>query len=195
MNAWKWLALLGALAAQPSFPPSSPPSSPAHLLVVRGIIALHNFEYEDANEAFQQARTLDPAEALAYWGEAMTYNQTLWRNENVPAGRGAVARVGVTSQVRAGEAPDPSTPAPRARTRRSPPRRLTRGTCRRTSSCSSVSGATRLHPIAPRTRRPTIGSSGNSSVPRCAITTRSSGCSTSCCSSGATARRHPSSTI
>src|SRR5437879_10586107 len=94
MNAWKWLALLGALAAQPSFPPSSPPSSPAHLLVVRGIIALHNFEYEDANKAFQQARTLDPAEALAYWGEAMTYNQTLWRNENVPAGREALARLG-----------------------------------------------------------------------------------------------------
>jgi len=115
MNAWKWLALLGALAAQrsfpPSFSPSSPPSSPAHRLVVRGIIALHNFEYEDANEAFQQARTLDPAEALAYWGEAMTYNQTLWRNENVAAGREALARLGTTPDARAAKAPDPRTRA------------------------------------------------------------------------------------
>src|SRR5438874_7257977 len=115
MNAWKWLALLGALAAQrsfpPSFSPSSPPSSPAHRLVVRGIIALHNFEYEDANEAFQQARTLDPAEALAYWGEAMTYNQTLWRNENVPAGREALARLGTTPDARAAKVPDPRTGA------------------------------------------------------------------------------------
>jgi len=119
MNAWKWLALLGALAAQPSFQPPSPPSIPlssqpssqAHALVVRGIVALHNFEYEDANEAFQQARTLDPADALAYWGEAMTYNQTLWRNENVPAGREALARLGATPEARAAKAPDPKTRA------------------------------------------------------------------------------------
>src|SRR5215467_11548008 len=46
-----------------------------------GLAALHNFEYEQANDAFRDARRLDPAFVLAYWGEAMTYYQTLWRNE------------------------------------------------------------------------------------------------------------------
>src|ERR1700716_2647464 len=62
----------------------------------RGVAALHQFEYEDANEAFQQARRTDPRFAMAYWGEAMTYNQTLWRNEDVQAGRQALARLGAT---------------------------------------------------------------------------------------------------
>src|ERR671937_1838571 len=103
MNGWKFLALVALLAAQP---PASP-SSQAEALVAKGIVALHNFEYEEANEAFQQARTLDPTEALAYWGEAMTYNQTLWRNENVAAAREALGRLGPTPEARATRTPDP----------------------------------------------------------------------------------------
>jgi tetratricopeptide (TPR) repeat protein len=79
--------------------------------VARGIVALHNFEYEEANEAFQQARTLDPTEALAYWGEAMTYNQTLWRNENVAAAREALGRLGPTPEARAAKVADRRTRA------------------------------------------------------------------------------------
>ncbi len=63
--------------------------------------ALHNFEYEEANEAFRQARTIDPGFALAYWGEAMTYYQVLWRNENVDAARRALADLAPTSSARA----------------------------------------------------------------------------------------------
>ncbi len=37
---------------------------------------------------------------MAYWGEAMTYNQTLWRNEDVAAGRQALARLGATPAAR-----------------------------------------------------------------------------------------------
>ena len=66
--------------------------------------ALHNFEYEEANEAFRQARTIDPGFALAYWGEAMTYYQVLWRNENVDAARRARADLGPTSSARAAKA-------------------------------------------------------------------------------------------
>ena len=68
-------------------------AEPAYL---RGVTALHQFEYEDANEAFLQARRLDPSFVMAYWGEAMTYNQTLWRNEDVQAGRQALAGLGAT---------------------------------------------------------------------------------------------------
>lgn len=70
-------------------------------LFARGLIALHHFEYEDANAAFVQARTVDPAFVLAYWGEALTYYQPLWRNENVEAGRQALARLGPTPAARA----------------------------------------------------------------------------------------------
>src|SRR3954469_19492931 len=68
--------------------------------LARGIVALHSFEYEDANDAFAEARRLDPGLAMASWGEAMTYHQTLWRNENVPAAREALARLGPTSAAR-----------------------------------------------------------------------------------------------
>jgi tetratricopeptide (TPR) repeat protein len=73
----------------------------------RGLVALHQFEYEEANEAFRQARQIDPGFAMAYWGEAMTYNQTLWRNENVAAARQVLARLGSTPAVRAGKGTTP----------------------------------------------------------------------------------------
>lgn len=71
---------------------------------LRGMTALHNFEYEEANEAFRQARTIEPGFALAYWGEAMTYYQVLWRNENVYAARRALAGLAPTSPARAAKA-------------------------------------------------------------------------------------------
>ena len=37
---------------------------------------------------------------MAYWGEAMTYHQTLWGNENVDAGRQALARLAPTPAAR-----------------------------------------------------------------------------------------------
>ncbi len=57
-----------------------------------GVAALHSFEYEEANDAFKQAQSIDPGFAMAYWGEAMTYSQTLWRHEDVAAGRQTLAR-------------------------------------------------------------------------------------------------------
>ena len=88
------LALLDPVDQPPSRRPN--PCSP------RGITALHLFEYEQANELFRQARQLNPELALAYWGEAMTYHQTLWGHEDVEAGRQALARLGPTAA--AGEA-------------------------------------------------------------------------------------------
>src|SRR5262249_46258236 len=70
----------------------------------RGITALHNFEYEDANEAFGLARRADPGFVLAYWGEAMTYHQTLWRRENVETARQILSGLGATPEARATKA-------------------------------------------------------------------------------------------
>jgi tetratricopeptide (TPR) repeat protein len=81
----------GSAAAQPSF--------------IRGVLLLHSFEYDEAIEAFRQAQKTDPDFALAYWGEAMCYNQPLWYNENLDKARGVLARLAPTRGARRGKAP------------------------------------------------------------------------------------------
>ena len=51
----------------------------------KGLLLLHSFEYEDAREAFQKARDIDPQMAMAYWGEAMSYNHSLWSEQDYEA--------------------------------------------------------------------------------------------------------------
>ena len=75
--------------------------------IARGIEALHYFEYEEANEAFRDAHRLDAGLVMACWGEAMTYHQTLWRNEDVQAARSALAQCGLTPEARAAKAATP----------------------------------------------------------------------------------------
>lgn len=93
-----WQLTLGA-------PGAALPAQDANAAFARGLTALHNFEYEEANAAFVQARQADPRLAMASWGEAMTYYQALWRNENVDAGRAALARIAATPEARAAAAP------------------------------------------------------------------------------------------
>lgn len=47
----------------------------------RGMLLLHSFEYQDAATAFRKAREKDPGFVMAYWGEAMTKNHTLWSEQ------------------------------------------------------------------------------------------------------------------
>jgi tetratricopeptide (TPR) repeat protein len=74
--------------------------SPALEHFTRGVSALHTFEYEDAIDAFREAQRADPAFPMAWWGEAMTYNQTLWRKEDIAAGRRALARLSGSARAR-----------------------------------------------------------------------------------------------
>jgi tetratricopeptide (TPR) repeat protein len=76
----------GSAAAQPSF--------------IRGVLLLHSFEYDDAIEAFRAAERIDPRFAMAYWGEAMCYNQPLWFNENLEKGRDALSRASAARAAR-----------------------------------------------------------------------------------------------
>jgi tetratricopeptide (TPR) repeat protein len=80
-------------------------SAAAQSAFVRGVLLLHSFEYDEAIEAFRQAQTTDPNFALAYWGEAMCYNQPLWYNENVDKARGVLARLAATRDARRAKAP------------------------------------------------------------------------------------------
>jgi tetratricopeptide (TPR) repeat protein len=70
----------------------------------RALTSLHDFEYEEANKGFRETQRLEPSFAMAYWGEALTYYQTLWRQENVQAAREALARLGSSPDARAAKA-------------------------------------------------------------------------------------------
>ena len=104
------LAFPARLAAQVSGPGAGTLSSSApdagRALVVRGVAALHSFEYEEANEAFRRAQAIDPGVAMAYWGEAMTWHQTLWGREDVREARQALARLAPTAAARRAKARD-----------------------------------------------------------------------------------------
>lgn len=52
-----------------------------------GVLALHSFWYPEARDHFQKARELDPAFAMAYWGEAMTHDHPLWRQHEQSEGK------------------------------------------------------------------------------------------------------------
>jgi tetratricopeptide (TPR) repeat protein len=84
------------------FPTSGTPAAQVHF--VRGIAWLHNFGYDQALEEFREAERLDPGFALAFWGEAMTHFRPIWYAHDVEAGRAALARLGPTSEIRAGKA-------------------------------------------------------------------------------------------
>ena len=61
-------------------------SPEAKVAFEKGLLLLHSFEYQDAREAFQQARELDPEMPMAYWGEAMTHNHPLWSEQDYEDG-------------------------------------------------------------------------------------------------------------
>ena len=70
----------------------------------RGLALLHNFEYSSAAEAFRAAQAADPGFALAYWGEAMTYNHPLWAEQDSAAARAVLARLAPTPEARRSKA-------------------------------------------------------------------------------------------
>jgi tetratricopeptide (TPR) repeat protein len=85
--------------------PTSGKSDTAQTAFVRGLLLLHLFEYPDAAAAFRQAEKLDPGFAMAYWGEAMTYNHGIWNELDTVAGRAALNKLGPTPAARAAKAP------------------------------------------------------------------------------------------
>ncbi len=81
----------GAAAAQPDF--------------MRGLLLLHSFEFDAARKAFRAAQSKDPGFAMAYWGEALSYNMPIWDEQDLAAARAALQRFGATSADRLAKAP------------------------------------------------------------------------------------------
>jgi tetratricopeptide (TPR) repeat protein len=78
---------------------------PAQKDFLNGLALLHNFQYPQAAAAFRRAQAADPNFAMAYWGEAMTYNHPVWAQQDADAARAVLARLGPTPEARAGKAP------------------------------------------------------------------------------------------
>ncbi|HSN00049.1 MAG TPA: hypothetical protein VLS52_03450, partial [Rudaea sp.] len=85
--------------------PTSAQSDSAQTAFMRGLLLLHLFEYPAAAKAFEDAEKLQPDFAMAYWGEAMTYNHGIWNQLDAGAGRAALARLGATPAARSAKAP------------------------------------------------------------------------------------------
>ena len=86
-----------------NFPTSAKPAAQAPFLT--GVKALYNFEFDIAAEAFQAAEKADPSFALAYWGEAMSYNHPLWAQQDLAAARKVLERLAPTAAARTAKAP------------------------------------------------------------------------------------------
>ncbi len=102
------MCLATALSAQAprlgqlEFPNSG--ASEAQEAFLDGVLFMHNFEYEDAAGAFREAQSLDPDFALAYWGEALSYNHAIWMEQDREAAQATLRRLGETMEARSAKA-------------------------------------------------------------------------------------------
>ncbi len=116
MNRRAWLVFLVALAfgslnlragqndlGRIDFPTSG--SAVAQPAFLKGVLLMHSFEYDDAKEAFQEAQKADPGFAMAYWGEAMTYNHAVWQQTAPDLAKAALVRLAPTAAARLAKAP------------------------------------------------------------------------------------------
>jgi hypothetical protein len=104
-----YLGLSCSLLAQPqalgriSFPVSAAGEAREHF--TRGVLLLHSFEYAEARAEFIAARRLAGNFAMAYWGEAMTYNEPVWFGQDPVSARAALQRLAPTRAERRAKAP------------------------------------------------------------------------------------------
>ena len=104
------LAFSFAASGQPAgdlghsdFRTSGSPGAQKHFL--RGALLLHSFEFGDAAEEFREAQKLEPGFAMAYCGEAMTFNHPLWMEKDDGAARKVLDRLAATAPDRRAKAP------------------------------------------------------------------------------------------
>ena len=85
-----------------TFPTSGAAGAQAAFL--EGVKALHSFQFDEAGEAFRKAEAADPGFAMAYWGEAMSFNHPLWAQQDLDAAKAALAKLGPTHEARVAKA-------------------------------------------------------------------------------------------
>ena len=85
------------------FPTSGSPAAQPHF--IKGVLLMHSFEYDDAREAFVEAQKADPGFAMAYWGEAMTFNHAVWQRTSPDLAKAALGKLAPTADARRAKAP------------------------------------------------------------------------------------------
>jgi tetratricopeptide (TPR) repeat protein len=94
-----WSQDLGAI----DFPTSGSAAAQSHF--IKGVLLMHSFEYDDAREAFVEAQKADPGFAMAYWGEAMTFNHAVWQRTSPDLAKAALGKLAPTPDARRAKAP------------------------------------------------------------------------------------------
>lgn len=92
-------ASLGAVSFESSAPPAVQETFQA------AVAALHSFFYDEAADLFREVQEQAPGFAMAYWGEAMTFNHPLWAQQDRQAALEVLRRLGETPEARAAKAP------------------------------------------------------------------------------------------
>lgn len=85
-----------------SFPTSGARS--AQGAFVEGVKYLHSFQFDEAAESFERAEKADPSFAMAYWGEAMSYNHPLWAQQDSLAAKRTLEKLAPTLEARLAKA-------------------------------------------------------------------------------------------
>jgi len=94
-----WSQDLGTI----DFPTSGSSAAQPHF--IKGVLLMHSFEYDDAREAFVEAQKADPGFAMAYWGEAMTFNHPVWQRTSPDLAKAALGKLAPTAEARRAKAP------------------------------------------------------------------------------------------
>ena len=85
------------------FPTSASGEAQQHFL--RGVAILHSFGWTQAIEQFQAAQAIEPAFAMAYWGESLSYNHPLFSQMDPEEPRRVLQRLAPTKAERLAMAP------------------------------------------------------------------------------------------
>lgn len=68
-------------------------SAECQRLVRDGLLAMHSFEYERAQESYAAALAADAGCAMAAWGAAMSHDHPVWKQRDLAKGRAELAKV------------------------------------------------------------------------------------------------------
>jgi tetratricopeptide (TPR) repeat protein len=79
--------------------PTSTESEQAQAHFLRGLTALHSFSYDLALNEFRKSVEIEPDFMMGYWGEAMTYNHSLWGQQDTETARTVLARIQDTPKL------------------------------------------------------------------------------------------------
>ena len=101
-SSWAHAAELTGLGTV-TFPTSA--TGPAQDHFLRGVTIMHSFGWKEARAEFQAAQRLEPDFAMAYWGEALTYNHPLISEWDAETPKAVLRRLGNSLVARLAKAP------------------------------------------------------------------------------------------